>query len=59
MRTKECQDFALKLKNIRIEAGLTQAEVVKKREHPQSYISKLEASEQRLDVAELKKYRAL
>ena len=43
-----------KLKQARIESGLTQQEVAKKINMPQSYISKVEAGEQRLDVVELK-----
>ena len=56
IRTKEYQDFALKLKNARLEAGLTQVDASKKLKRPQSYISKAEAGEQRLDVVELQKF---
>jgi len=56
IRTKEYQDFALKLKNARLEAGLTQVEAAKKLRRPQSYISKSEAGEQRLDIVEIKKF---
>lgn len=59
IRTKEYQDFALKLKNARLEAGLTQVETSKKLKRPQSYISKAEAGEQRLDVVELQKFAKL
>ena len=59
IRTKEYQDFTEKLKKARIEAGLTQVEVAKKLNRPQSYISKIEASEQRIDVLELKKFSKL
>jgi transcriptional regulator with XRE-family HTH domain len=59
IRTKEYQDFALKLKNARLEAGLTQVEASKKLKRPQSYISKAEAGEQRLDVVELQKFAKL
>ena len=54
IRTKEYQDFALKLKNARLEAGFTQVEAAKKLKRPQSYISKSEAGEQRLDIVEIK-----
>ena len=50
IRTKEYQDFAERLKKARIEAGFTQVEAAKKLKLPQSYISKVEAGEQRLDV---------
>ncbi|MBI4684175.1 MAG: helix-turn-helix transcriptional regulator [Nitrospirae bacterium] len=47
-------DFVLRqLKRARIEAGMTQAEVAKRIGKPQSYISKCESSERRLDVIEL------
>ena len=59
IRTKEYQDFALKLKNARLEAGLTQVEAAKKLKRPQSYISKSEAGEQRLDIVEIKKFASL
>jgi transcriptional regulator with XRE-family HTH domain len=59
IRTKEYQNFALKLKNARLGAGLTQVEVAKKLKRPQSYISKSEAGEQRLDIVEIKKFANL
>lgn len=59
IRTKEYQDFAEKLKKARLESGLTQVEVAKKLKRPQSYISKSEAGEQRLDIVEIKKFATL
>ncbi|HCQ92009.1 MAG TPA: hypothetical protein DIU16_01405 [Candidatus Vogelbacteria bacterium] len=59
IRTKEYQNFALKLKNARLEAGFTQVEAAKKLKRPQSYISKSEAGEQRLDIVEIRKFAAL
>ena len=59
IRTKEYQDFAEKLRKARLEAGLTQVEVAKKLKRPQSYISKSEAGEQRLDIVEIKKFASL
>lgn len=41
------------LKKIRIEARLTQAEVAKRIGQTQSYVSKYESGEQRLDLLEL------
>jgi len=59
IRTKEYQDFTERLKKARLEIGLTQVEVAKKLNRPQSYISKVEAGEQRIDVMELKKFAKL
>ena len=59
IRTKEYRNFADRLKNARLEAGLTQVEVARKLERPQSYISKAEAGEQRLDIVEIKKFASL
>lgn len=57
--TKEYRNFAENLKNARLEAGFTQVEVAKKLKRPQSYISKAEAGEQRLDIVEIKKFAKL
>jgi len=59
IRTKEYRYFIEKLKKARIQASLTQVEVAKKIKRPQSYISKAEAGEQRLDIVELKKFAEL
>jgi len=59
IRTKEYADFVGKLRKARIDAGLTQVQVAKKLKRPQSYISKAESGEQRLDVIELKKFAKL
>jgi len=59
IRTKEYQDFATKLRKARQEARFTQVQVAKKLKRPQSYISKAEAGEQRLDIVELKKFAEL
>jgi transcriptional regulator with XRE-family HTH domain len=45
--------LAAVLRQIRLEAGLTQAQVAKKIGQTQSYVSKYEGGEQRLDLAEL------
>ncbi|HTQ77879.1 MAG TPA: helix-turn-helix transcriptional regulator [Burkholderiales bacterium] len=42
------------LANIRSEAGLTQSELARKLGQPQSFVSKYEAGERRLDVLELR-----
>jgi len=47
------------LRKARKEMGLTQVEVSKKLKRPQSYVSKCEAGEQRIDVVELNKFEKL
>lgn len=51
--SKEYKNTIEKLKKARIEIGLKQEEVAKKLKKPQSYISKIERGERRIDVAEL------
>ncbi len=48
-----------KLKQARKAAGLTQEEVAAKLEKPQSFVSKIESGERRIDVVELSKLAAL
>jgi len=52
----EYKNLALKIKEARLNSGLTQGDVAKKLKKPQSYISKVETGEQRIDVIELKKF---
>lgn len=59
IHTKEYAEIIEKLKIVRKEAGLTQKEVAKRMKKPQSYISKVEAGEQRIDVVELKSFADL
>lgn len=42
------------LKNIRIEAQLTQKELATRLDKPQSYVSKYESGERRLDIIEIR-----
>lgn len=53
--TKEYKKVIERLKKARLEAGLKQIEVAKKLGKPQSYISKIERGERRIDITELKK----
>ena len=59
IRTKEYADFVGKLRRARLEAGLRQIDVSKKLKRTQSYVSRVEMGEQRLDVLELKKFAQL
>jgi transcriptional regulator with XRE-family HTH domain len=45
--------FLLKLREARMEAGLTQVEVGNKLKQPQAYVSKIERGERRVDIIEL------
>ncbi len=54
IRTNEYKKLVNKIKQARLDSGLTQKQVAKKIKRPQSYISKVEAGEQRLDIIELK-----
>ena len=59
IRTKEYSDFVGKLRKARLEAGLRQIDVAKKLRRTQSYVSRVEVGEQRLDILELKKFADL
>lgn len=54
--TKDYKEIIERLKTARVEAGLAQQVVAMKLGKPQSYISKIESGERRLDVAEIKKF---
>lgn len=57
--SKDYKDIIERLKKARIEADLSQQAVADKLSKPQSYISKIESGERRLDVAEMKKFLAI
>lgn len=59
IRSKEYADFVGKLRKARLEAGLRQIDVSKKLKRTQSYVSRVEMGEQRLDILELKKFAQL
>jgi transcriptional regulator with XRE-family HTH domain len=44
--------FLARLKDARLKAGMTQGDVAKKIHRPQSFVSKYEKGERRLDIAE-------
>lgn len=54
--SKEYQEITKRLKEARQKMGLKQEEVADKLKKPQSYISKIELGEKRLDVIELKRF---
>jgi transcriptional regulator with XRE-family HTH domain len=49
----EYRRFLARLRAARERAGLTQAEVARRLRRPQSFVSKCEAGERRIDVVEL------
>ena len=52
LHTKEYKALCLRLKQARIDAGLTQQQMADKLGKPQSYVAKYELAERRLDVIE-------
>lgn len=59
VHTRDYQQFLKRLKQGRLDAKLTQAEVSKKLRRPQSFVSKCESGERRVDVSELKLFATL
>ena len=57
--SKDYKAIIERLKTARIEADLSQQAVADRLGKPQSYISKIESGERRLDVAEMKKIAAI
>ena len=55
----EYKKITERLREARIEVGFTQEQVAERLGKPQSYISKSEAGERRLDITELKKFADL
>ena len=54
IHSKEYSEIIRKLTAARLEAGITQVQAGLKLKKPQSYISKIERRERRVDVVELK-----
>lgn len=52
--SEQYQQLCALLRELRREAGLTQVEVAERLRVPQSFVSKYESGERRLDVVELK-----
>jgi len=59
IQTKEYAIFIERMKRARLESGLKQIEVAKKMKRPQSYISRVESGEYRLDILEVKNFAKL
>jgi len=54
--SKDYREIIERLKRARLDNGFSQQEVADKLGKPQSYVAKIESSERRLDVAEMKKF---
>ncbi len=52
--SKDYRNVIDKLKKARLGVGLKQSDVAQKLKRPQSYISKIERGERRIDISELK-----
>jgi len=59
VHTKQYREFLQKLRQARLAAGLTQAQVAKALKKPQSFVSKCESGERRVDFAELQAFACL
>ena len=59
IRTKEYAIFIERMIQARKDAGLRQIDMAKKLRRPQSYISRVESGEYRLDILEVKNFAKL
>jgi transcriptional regulator with XRE-family HTH domain len=59
IHTPEYRRMLARLRDAREEAGLTQAEVAARIERPQSFVSKCESGERRIDPTELSMFAKL
>lgn len=53
---QQYSEFLRRLRQARLDAGLTQAEVASRLRRPQSYVSKCESGERRVDAVELAEF---
>lgn len=54
LNSSESEKLAALLRAVRSEGGLTQSEVAERLDLPQSFVSKYESGERRIDLVELK-----
>lgn len=59
IHSKEYAVVLKRLRDARLDAGLTQTQVAEKLGRHQSYISKIESGERRIDIVELKQLARL
>ncbi|MCE8511039.1 helix-turn-helix transcriptional regulator [Ruegeria pomeroyi] len=58
LRTPEHVYLCQRLRQVRLDAGLTQADLAERLDKPQSFVAKVEKQERRLDVIEFAKWMA-
>ncbi len=58
-RSPRYKQFLKRLRAARLEAGLTQVQVARTIRRPQSFVSKCESGERRVDVVELEQFAKL
>ncbi len=58
LQTRRYQAFRERLRQARLDAGLTQVEVAAKVDRPQTWVSKCELGERRVDFVELEDWAA-
>lgn len=58
LRTPEHVYLCQRLKKVRLDAGLTQADLADRLDKPQSFVAKVETQERRLDVIEFAQWMA-
>ncbi|MBE1282807.1 MAG: helix-turn-helix domain-containing protein [Rhodobacteraceae bacterium] len=56
LRTPEHVYLCQRLRQVRLDAGLTQADLAERLDKPQSFVAKVETQERRLDVIEFVKW---
>jgi transcriptional regulator with XRE-family HTH domain len=54
IHSKQYRALLVLIRGLREDAGLTQAELAKRLDRPQSWISKVEVGERRIDIEELR-----
>lgn len=59
IKSKEYKVFIQRLIKARLDTGLRQIDVAKKMKRPQSYISRVESGEYRLDILEIQRFAKL
>lgn len=59
LHTPAYRRFRARLRKARTDAGLTQAEASRRLRKPQSFVSKSESGERRVDVVELERFASV